>query len=141
MSALRENACLKRMTPSPVASDAAVIKAFAGNPGLLEQAPALMARGRALDCECLFGPPNVHGGEVCAALESGLIAPQNPDALRRETLWAYMQGGLGIFGGDLYFYRVDGDLRGRVGEPQAIAPVLSEILKHSTTITKQGAHV
>jgi pimeloyl-ACP methyl ester carboxylesterase len=31
-----------------------------------------------------------------------------------ETLWAYKQGGPGVFKGDLYFYRVDGDLRGRV---------------------------
>ena len=45
MSALRENACLKRMTPSPNPSDAAVIKAFAGIPGPLERAPALIARG------------------------------------------------------------------------------------------------
>ena len=57
--------------------------------------------------------PNVHGGEVCAALVSGLIAPQSPDLFRHETLWQYMQGGPGIFKGDLYFYRVDGDLRGR----------------------------
>ena len=58
--------------------------------------------------------PDVHGGEVCAALVSGLIAPQSPEATRRETLWQYMQGGPGIFKGDLYFYRVDGDLRDRV---------------------------
>jgi pimeloyl-ACP methyl ester carboxylesterase len=58
--------------------------------------------------------PDVHGGEVCAALVSGLIAPQGPDAARRETLWGYRQSGPGVFKGDLYFYRVDGDLRGRV---------------------------
>src|SRR5580704_12788489 len=58
--------------------------------------------------------PDVHGGEVCAALVSGLIAPQSPEGPRNETLWAYMQGGPGVFKGDLYFYRVDGDLRGRV---------------------------
>ena len=58
--------------------------------------------------------PDVHGGEVCAALVSGLIAPQSPDSSRAETLWAYKQGGPGVFKGDLYFYRVDGDLRGRV---------------------------
>ena len=58
--------------------------------------------------------PDVHGGEVCAALVSGLIAPQSPDSSRTETLWAYKQGGPGVFKGDLYFYRVDGDLRGRV---------------------------
>jgi pimeloyl-ACP methyl ester carboxylesterase len=59
--------------------------------------------------------PDVHGGEVCAALVSGLIAPQSPDASRHETLWMYKQGGPGVFKGDLYFYRVDGDLRAKVG--------------------------
>ena len=54
---------------------------------------------------------DVHGGEVCAALISGLIAPGGPEADRHETLWHYMQGGPGIFKGDLWFYRVDGDLR------------------------------
>ncbi|MCC7548359.1 MAG: alpha/beta hydrolase [Burkholderiales bacterium] len=58
---------------------------------------------------------DVHGGEVCAALISGLIAPQSPALHRHETLWQYMQGGPGVFKGDLYFYRVDGDLRGRLG--------------------------
>jgi pimeloyl-ACP methyl ester carboxylesterase len=58
---------------------------------------------------------DVHGGEVCAALVSGLVAPQSPDEHRYETLWQYMQGGPGIFKGDLYFYRVDSDLRGKLG--------------------------
>src|SRR4051812_32003239 len=58
--------------------------------------------------------PDVHGGEVCAALVSGLIAPQGPEAARQETLWAYKQSGPGGFKGDLYFYGVDGALRGRV---------------------------
>jgi pimeloyl-ACP methyl ester carboxylesterase len=30
---------------------------------------------------------DVHGGEVCAALVSGLIAPQSPAQYRHETLW------------------------------------------------------
>jgi pimeloyl-ACP methyl ester carboxylesterase len=59
--------------------------------------------------------PDVHGGEVCAALVSGLMAPQSPDATRHETLWMYKQSGPGVFKGDLYFYRVDGDLRAKVG--------------------------
>ncbi|MGA7810113.1 alpha/beta fold hydrolase [Bradyrhizobium sp.] len=59
--------------------------------------------------------PDIHGGEVCAALVSGLIAPQGPEAARNETLFGYKQGGPGVFKGDLYFYRVDGDLRGRTG--------------------------
>ena len=57
--------------------------------------------------------PDVHGGEVCAAFVSGLLAPQSPAATAQETLWQYKQGGPGIFQGDLYFYRVDGDLRGQ----------------------------
>lgn len=57
--------------------------------------------------------PDVHGGEICAALISGLVAPQSPDVTRHETLWMYKQSGPGIFKGDLYFYRVDGDLRDR----------------------------
>jgi pimeloyl-ACP methyl ester carboxylesterase len=60
--------------------------------------------------------PDVHGGEVCAGLVSGLIAPQSPDASRWETLWQYMQGGPGVFKGDLYFYRIDSDLCGEVGK-------------------------
>jgi pimeloyl-ACP methyl ester carboxylesterase len=59
--------------------------------------------------------PDVHGGEICAALVSGLIAPQSPEVTRHETLWMYKQGGPGVFKGDLYFYRVDGDLRSQVG--------------------------
>ena len=57
--------------------------------------------------------PDVHG-EISAALVSGLMAPQSPDAARWETLWMYMQGGPGIFKGDLHFYRIDGDLRDKV---------------------------
>jgi pimeloyl-ACP methyl ester carboxylesterase len=60
--------------------------------------------------------PDVHGGEVCAALVSGLMAPQSPEVTRQESLWHYMQSGPGIFKGDLYFYRVDGDLRKQVGD-------------------------
>jgi pimeloyl-ACP methyl ester carboxylesterase len=58
--------------------------------------------------------PDVHGGEVAGAMMSGLIAPQSPEETRWDTLWGYMQGGPGVFKGDLYFYRVDGDLRDRV---------------------------
>jgi len=48
--------------------------------------------------------PDVHGGEICAARVSGLIAPQSPEETRWETLWGYMQSGPGVFKGDLYFY-------------------------------------
>jgi len=59
--------------------------------------------------------PDVHGGEVCAALVSGMMAPQSPAASRHETLWMYKSGGPGVFKGDLHFYRVDGDLRDKIG--------------------------
>src|SRR5712691_2417382 len=60
--------------------------------------------------------PDVHGGEVSAAIVSGLVGPDAPAAERWETLWHYMQGGPGVFKGDLYFYKLDGDIRGRVAE-------------------------
>ena len=58
--------------------------------------------------------PDVHGGEICAAIVSGLVGPDAPEDGRWETLWHYMQGGPGVFKGDLYFYKIDGDIRGRV---------------------------
>ncbi len=60
--------------------------------------------------------PDVHGGEVCAAIVSGLVGPHSPESERWETLWHYMQGGPGIFKGDLYFYKLDGDIRSRVAQ-------------------------
>jgi len=57
--------------------------------------------------------PDVHGGLVQAAFVSSQIAPQSPDNFRHETLWHYMQGGPGIFKGDLYFYWHDGDFDNR----------------------------
>ena len=58
--------------------------------------------------------PDVHGGEVCAAVVSGLVGPAASDENRWETLWHYMQGGPGVFKGDLYFYKIDGDIRGQI---------------------------
>jgi len=60
--------------------------------------------------------PDVHGGEICAALVSGLVAPTSPDETRWETLWGYLASGPGIFKGDLYFYRADSDYRGQVSD-------------------------
>jgi pimeloyl-ACP methyl ester carboxylesterase len=58
--------------------------------------------------------PDVHGGEMCAGMVSGLIGPSAPEADRWETQWHYAQGGPGVFRGDLYFYTVDGDVRDKV---------------------------
>ena len=60
--------------------------------------------------------PDVHGGEMCSGIVSGLIGPSAPEADRWETLWHYAQGGPGVFRGDLYFYTVDGDVREKVAE-------------------------
>ncbi len=59
--------------------------------------------------------PDVHGGEVAAGYVSGQVAPQSPSEYRWETLYAYMQGGPGIFKGDLHFYWVDGHFDDRSG--------------------------
>jgi pimeloyl-ACP methyl ester carboxylesterase len=58
--------------------------------------------------------PDVHGGEVCSAIVSGLIGPDAPETERWETLWHYMQGGPGVFKGDLYFYRAESDLHAQL---------------------------
>ena len=58
--------------------------------------------------------PDVHGGEVCAGIVSGLVGPSSPEEHRWETLWHYMQGGPGVFKGDLHFYTADGDIRSDV---------------------------
>jgi pimeloyl-ACP methyl ester carboxylesterase len=60
--------------------------------------------------------PEVHGGRACGAVAYGLMSPLSPEKERWETVWHYMQGGPGVFSGDLYFYQVEGDIRGRIGE-------------------------
>src|SRR5256885_431806 len=57
----------------------------------------------------------VHGGRAAGGLAYGLMSPLSPDEHRWETVWHYMQGGPGVFSGDLYFYQVEGDIRGRIG--------------------------
>jgi pimeloyl-ACP methyl ester carboxylesterase len=59
---------------------------------------------------------DVHGGEVSTGVVSGLAAPTAPDKDRWETLWHYLMSGPGVFKGDLYFYKVDGDIRGKIDE-------------------------
>ena len=57
----------------------------------------------------------VHGGQACGAVAYGLMSPLSPDVHRWETVWHYMQGGPGVFTGDLFFYQVEGDIRERLG--------------------------
>ena len=55
--------------------------------------------------------PMPMAGRSAPRVVSGLIAPTAPEADRWETLWHYMQGGPGVFRGDLHFYKGEGDLR------------------------------
>ena len=59
--------------------------------------------------------PEVHGGRACGAVAYGLMSPLSPAPEVWETVWHYMQGGPGVFTGDLYFYQVEGDIRSRIG--------------------------
>lgn len=75
------------MTPSPDATDDAVISAFAGLPALLDRAPALIARGRRLDCDCLIGPID---RPFHAAIRAGRIAELTAEPrLMRSWRFAY----------------------------------------------------
>ncbi len=58
--------------------------------------------------------PEVNGPVAGAATVMGLMCPESPEPERWETLWHYMQGGPGIFAGDLFFYQIEGDFRERV---------------------------
>ncbi len=58
----------------------------------------------------------VHGGRACGAVAYGLMSPLSPPPEVWETVWHYMQGGPGVFTGDLYFYQVEGDIRAGIGE-------------------------
>jgi hypothetical protein len=78
---------LKHVTPSSSAPDAEIITTFAGIPGLLEQAPALIDRGRFLDCECLLGPMEQ---PFHASIRSGRIVDLTPaPALMRSWRFSY----------------------------------------------------
>jgi pimeloyl-ACP methyl ester carboxylesterase len=57
----------------------------------------------------------VHGGRACGGLAYGLMSPLSPEEHKWETVWHYMQGGPGVFSGDLFFYQVEGDIRERIG--------------------------
>ena len=77
------------------------------------QASTYSSRGYDLDW---MHRPDVNGGEVNAGIVSGLIGPAAPETDRWETLWHYMQGGPGVFKGDLRSYGTGIELRERIGE-------------------------
>ena len=75
---------------------------------------ALYAEDRSLGDpapEMALHRPDIHGGKLSGASMAGMIAPQSPSPERWETMWHYMQGGPGIFWGDVQYYFTDGDLR------------------------------
>ena len=75
------------MSSASNATDAAVIKAFAAIPARLEQAPALIAHGRFLDCECLLGPI---GQPFHVSIRAGRIVDLTPaPVLMRSWRFSY----------------------------------------------------
>ena len=65
---------------------------------------------RLRDLGVLFRP-DVHSQEAAAGSVACLISPTSPNREKWETLWHYMQGGPGVFLGDLHYYFAEGDLR------------------------------
>jgi hypothetical protein len=81
---------LKRMTPAPNVTDAAIIQVFAGIPALLEQDPALIFRGCTFGCECLLGPVD-HPFHV--SIRGGRIVDLTPPpVLMRSWRFSYRAG-------------------------------------------------
>ena len=83
---------------------------------------ALYAEDRSLGDplpEMALARPDIHAGMTAGASMAGMTAPQSPAAERWETMWHYMQGGPGIFAGDLHYYFEDGDLRNGGAAPLA----------------------
>ena len=75
------------MSSASDVTDAAIVQAFAAIPALLDQAPALIARGRLLDCECLLGPIN-HPFHV--TIRAGRIVDLTPaPVLMRSWRFSY----------------------------------------------------
>ena len=84
--------------------------------------------------------PTVHGGEYCAAYCYGLVGPAAPLDHRWETLWHYMQGGPGVFKGDLHFYSMDGDVSDRLSEiDTARCPVFMLTGEYDHSCTPQAS--
>jgi pimeloyl-ACP methyl ester carboxylesterase len=59
--------------------------------------------------------PHANAAQICASGTWDLMAPQSPPADKWKT-WFYYSQGSEAFRGDLYFYSVEHDLRGRLGE-------------------------
>lgn len=62
-----------------------------------------------------FWHPQV-GGETKARMMQALTSPTSPDAYRKETIQTYAAGWPPAFLGDLHYYMVDYDLRGKAAD-------------------------
>ena len=75
------------MSSASDVTDAAIAQAFAAIPALLDRTPALIARGRFLDCECLLGPIN---HPFHATIRAGRVVDLTPaPVLMRSWRFSY----------------------------------------------------
>ncbi|KTG11548.1 carboxylesterase [Haloprofundus marisrubri] len=70
-----------------------------------------------------FDDPQVNIAEASAYACWGLMAPHGPEASRRETMHLYEQSSTGLFKGDLFYYSVDHDYRGKLDQVNPECPV------------------
>jgi pimeloyl-ACP methyl ester carboxylesterase len=76
--------------------------------------PALKVEGKLAAMQNLWHP-RVDSGYKATLME-GLVAPQSPEAFKKETAFVYAQGWPPAFLGDIYFYVEDHDLRAEAAE-------------------------
>lgn len=67
--------------------------------------------------------PHANASQVCASGVWDLMAPQSPERDRWAT-WFYYSQGAEAFKGDLYFYSVDHDLRGKLDQIPGSCPLV-----------------
>jgi len=97
--------------------------------------PALKVEG-SLDTLAGFWHPRV-SNEFKAAAMYGLMAPQSPEPLRRETVFVYSQGWPPSFLGDLHLYIEEHDLRheaARIDTQRCAVHMLSGAYDYSATV-------
>jgi pimeloyl-ACP methyl ester carboxylesterase len=91
--------------------------------GLQSGLGAVLSLSNVVDESEYLDRNDVHSGYAAASLNRSLIAPQSPSGDCWETLWHYMQGGAGVFTGDLDYYFAKGDLRNgafKLADPKAV---------------------
>ena len=90
--------------------------------------------------------PDVHGGEMCGAITSGLLAPTASGwPIGGTRAGTTCKGGPGVFKGDLHFYTADGDVRGRLaeidtGRARSTCSPGSTIILHADDTRELAAH-